>query len=98
MENNTKSDTPIDNEQMNTVHNVSNGYPEKPLEEQKQQPIYRSLMSMALFIAAFYFIFRWDFTYILVLAGVVLIHEIGHYLAMRIFKYNDLSIFFVPLV
>lgn len=74
------------------------GFPEKPIEESKQQSINRSLMSLGLFIGAFYLIFRWDFTYILVLAGVIFIHEIGHYLAMRIFKYKDLGIFFVPLV
>ncbi len=74
------------------------GYPQKPIEETKQQSINRSLMSLGLFIGAFYLIFRWDFTYILVLAGVIFIHEIGHYLAMRIFKYKDLGIFFVPLV
>lgn len=74
------------------------GFPQKPIDETKQQSINRSLMSLGLFIGAFYLIFRWDFTYILVLAGVLFIHEIGHYLAMRIFKYKDLGIFFIPLV
>ncbi len=74
------------------------GYPTKPIEEIKKQSINRSLMSMGLFIAAFYLIFKWDIAYILILAGVIFIHEIGHFLAMRIFKYNDLGIFFVPLI
>ena len=74
------------------------GYPTKPIEETKKQSLNNSLISMGLFIAAFYLIFKWEFTYILVLAGVIFIHEIGHFLAMRIFKYNDLGIFFVPLI
>lgn len=91
----------IDNEsKIDTDEEVEEfvGFPSKPIEETKQQSINRSLISLGLFIGAFYLIFKWDFTYILVLAGVIFIHEIGHYLAMRIFKYKDLGIFFVPLV
>lgn len=73
-------------------------YPPKPHEEVEQQSMNRSLISVGLFIAAFYFIFRWDLTYILVLTGVIFIHEMGHYLAMRMYKYKDLGIFFVPLI
>ena len=73
-------------------------YPTKPIEEIKNNSIKRSAISLIIFIGLFYFILKWDFTYILVLAGVVLIHEIGHFLAMKIFKYNDLGIFFIPLI
>jgi stage IV sporulation protein FB len=73
-------------------------FPDKPIEETKQQSINQTLISMALFIGAFYLIFKWDFKYILVLAGVILIHEMGHYLAMRLFKYSDLGIFFIPIL
>lgn len=74
------------------------GFPSKPIEEIKSQSLQRSFLSMALFIATFYLIFKWDLSYILVLVGVIFIHELGHFLAMRIFKYNDLGIFFVPLI
>lgn len=97
----TNSNNSILNDQSifgNEVNSESINYPPKPIEETKQQSINRSLMSMGMFIGAFYLIFRWDFTFILVLAGVIFIHEIGHYIAMRIFKYNDLGIFFIPLV
>jgi Zn-dependent protease len=77
---------------------VKSIFPDKPLEEIKEQSIKQSVISLVLFIGAFYLIFKWDFTYILVLAGVILLHETGHYLAMRIFKYKDLGIFFIPLL
>ncbi len=83
--------TPIDKE-------AKSIFPEKPLEEIKEQSIKQSVISLVLFIAAFYLIFKWDFTYIMVLAGVLLLHEFGHYLAMRIFKYQDLGILFIPLL
>ncbi|MCU4158363.1 site-2 protease family protein [Carboxylicivirga sp. A043] len=93
-----QTDSSVDSEENYDFEKTVDGYPTKPIEETKKQSINRSLMSMGLFIAAFYLIFKWDITYILVLAGVIFIHEIGHFLAMRIFKYNDLGIFFVPLI
>lgn len=98
MENDTPKEPQIESEQLSIVSNDSNEFPEKPSEELKQQSINRSLISIGLFIAAFYFVFDWDLVYILVLAGVILIHEMGHFIAMKIFKYNDLNIFFVPLI
>lgn len=73
-------------------------FPKKPEEPSKQQSLNRSLVSMLIFIATFYIVFQWEIIYILVLAGVIFIHELGHYLAMRLFKYKDLGIFFVPLL
>lgn len=82
----------------NQSSNEQTEFPEKPTYNEKKQSIKKSIISLILFVAAFYFIFKWDLKYIFVLTGVILIHEIGHFLAMRIFKYNDLSIFFVPLI
>lgn len=73
-------------------------FPPKPEEKIQEQSINRSLLSMGFFILTFYLVFKWELEYILVLAGVLLIHELGHFLAMRIYKYSDLGIFFVPLV
>lgn len=88
----------VDSEKNCDYTDTVDGYPTKPIEETKKQSLNRSLISMGLFIVAFHLIFKWEITYILVLAGVIFIHEIGHFLAMRIFKYNDLGIFFVPLI
>lgn len=73
-------------------------FPDKPTINEKQQSIKKSFLSLAVFIAAFYLILKWDFKYVLVLAAVVLIHELGHFMAMKLFKYKDLSIFFIPLI
>lgn len=74
------------------------GYPPKPKLQQKEQTFHKSLLSMVGFIALFYLLFDWEIQAILVLVGVILIHEMGHFIAMRIFNYKDLSIFFVPLL
>jgi stage IV sporulation protein FB len=73
-------------------------YPPKPQEEPVDRSMGKSAFSFALFIIIFYLVFKWSIAYIFVLAGVLLIHELGHYLAMRFYKYRDLSIFFIPLM
>lgn len=41
---------------------------------------------------------RWSWEFVLILTGVVAFHEAGHYIAMRLFHYKDVRMFFVPLV
>jgi Zn-dependent protease len=95
---NKPTEISLENIEKENSERLKSEYPPKPLEEIKSNSLKSSLISLGLFIGAFYLIFKWDFNYILVLAGVILIHELGHFLAMRIFKYSDLGIFFVPLV
>lgn len=73
-------------------------YPPVPKETPRKQSSQRSIISLLIFIIAFYLFFQWDMFYILVLVGILMIHELGHYLAMRAFNYKDLSIFFIPLI
>jgi len=75
-------------------------YPPKPqpTNQQKGNPFVRFLVSVALFGAAWYFLVSKNIEVIIWIAGILLIHELGHYLAMKAFRYQDLSIFFLPLV
>lgn len=73
-------------------------FPDKPTINEKEQSIKKSVYSLVVFIAAFYLIFKWDFKYVLILTAVIFIHEFGHFIAMKTFKYKDLSIFFMPLI
>ncbi len=52
------------------------------------------LGSLALFVLSFKSMFDWQL--LLILTGVVFFHEIGHFLMMRLYGYQDTSIFFVP--
>ena len=40
---------------------------------------------------------RWDWEYVLLLLPILLVHETGHWLAMRLFGYRNLRMFFIPL-
>ncbi len=56
-----------------------------------------SVVSLFIYLLAGYLIFRnvWVIGIILL---VIFIHETGHLLAMRYFKYTDTGIFFIPLI
>ena len=57
----------------------------------------RSLVSLALYLALGIYIFkRWEI--LLLITAIVMIHELGHFFAMKYFRYKDLGIFFIPLL
>ena len=73
-------------------------YPPKYRKEEQSSNIWiRSFISLALYLALGYYIFkRWEI--LLLITAIVMIHELGHFFAMKFFKYNDLGIFFIPLL
>ncbi|MGH8022018.1 MAG: site-2 protease family protein, partial [Limisphaerales bacterium] len=52
------------------------------------------VVSLVLFIGAG--MRRWSMSYLAILVGVVFVHELGHYLAMRRFNYRNVRMFFIP--
>lgn len=58
---------------------------------------FRSIISLALYLALGYYIFKqWEI--LLLITAIVMIHELGHFFAMKFFRYKDLGIFFIPLL
>ena len=74
--------------------------PKPPADEPKSRVNIwtRSIGSLLLYLAIGYYFFNQNWTLVLVLTGVVVFHELGHFLAMKYYKYTDLGIFFIPLV
>lgn len=92
---------PVYNENFEAVHLDSiETYPTKPLpdSQSKGSSTLRFIVSVLLFVGFYYFFVSKNLEVITWLAVIVLFHELGHYFAMKIFKYEDLSIFFIPLV
>jgi stage IV sporulation protein FB len=74
--------------------------PKPELEEPKTKMNVwlRSLGSLALFLVVGYFFFRHNWIWVMVLTAVVVFHELGHFFAMKFYKYQELGIFFIPLM
>ena len=58
--------------------------------------IFIGILSFVLFLASGGL--RWNWRFAGLLAGVVLFHELGHFVAMRSFGYRNLRMFFIPLL
>jgi len=57
----------------------------------------RSFTSLALYLILGYYIFP-SYTMLLLVTAIVVIHEMGHFIAMKAYRYNELGIFFIPLL
>ena len=71
-------------------------YPPKYKKQNQPQNVWmKSIISLALYLALGYYIFKqWEI--LLLITAIVMIHELGHFFAMKFFKYGDLGIFFIP--
>ncbi len=85
----------IDSEQ--TPENEPVILPKPILQADKNNWIRKSLISMAIYAVLFYYITEGDVIYIAAVLLALLIHEFGHFLAMKAFKYNDIKMFVLPL-
>jgi len=84
---------PTESEQ--TIDNV---LPKPILEEDKKNWMRKSLISLIIYAVLFYGIFDSSISYMAALLVVLLIHELGHFFAMKLFNYNNVKLFFIPLL
>ena len=75
-------------------------YPPKPeLIEQKQKSNPSlTFFSLVLFVLAFMLVFGDEINFIIYLLIVLLIHEFGHFMAMKFFGYKNVRMMFIPLM
>jgi len=72
-----------------------------PPKYQKQEPPtnvwLKSFTSLALYLILGYYIFP-SYKMLLLITAIVVVHELGHFLAMKYYRYSELGIFFIPLL
>lgn len=75
-------------------------YPQKPelIERKSERKTGLTFFSMVLFALAFVLIGSRDFLFIFFVILVLFIHEIGHFLLMKLYQYKNVKILFVPLM
>jgi Zn-dependent protease len=80
--------------------NPSDWYAPKPvLEKVKVQSNWGlTLFSVLLFALSFLYIFSDELDFVFYLVTVLFLHEMGHYLLMKQFKYEDMRMLFIPLM
>ena len=77
-----------------------NLYPSKPkLKEKEEKKNWSATaFSLVLFIASFLLLFSDNIPFLVFLVVVLFIHEMGHFLFMKLFKYKNVKMLFVPLM
>lgn len=73
-------------------------FPSKPVIDPAKEAISRSILSLVIFVYFYYTFVSKDWFFIVALVGVLLIHELGHFIAMKAFGYVDVRMFFVPMI
>ena len=73
-------------------------YPPKYKKQDQPSNVWlRSITSLALYLILGYYIFP-SYKMLLLITAIVVIHELGHFLAMKYYRYSELGIFFIPLL
>ena len=75
-------------------------YPEKPILPKKDNKSgwRMTLLSLLLFVGSFLIIFSDRIQFLISLVVVLFIHEMGHFIFMKFFKYKEVKMMFVPLM
>lgn len=78
---------------------MENDYPPKPpLPKEAKPSTNRALLSLFLFVLVFFLLFGQDLRFLIVMIGVLAIHELGHFIAMQKMGFKDMQMFFVPVL
>jgi len=86
------------NKELSTPIEASTVYPPKFQKPEQTTNIWlRSFASLALYLILGYYIFP-SYKMLLLITAIVMFHELGHFFAMKYFRYSDLGIFFIPLL
>jgi len=92
-----ETNDPLNEEQLSSVESPIVYPPKFTKEEQPANVWMKSIISLALYLVLGYYIFH-SFTMLLLITAIVMFHELGHFFAMKYFRYNELGIFFIPLL
>ncbi len=68
--------------------------------ETKQTQLLSKLLLLGVSIVAFLAVGRamWDWSFVAMIIPILLIHELGHLIAMKIFGYKNVNMFFIPFL
>jgi stage IV sporulation protein FB len=72
--------------------------PKPILEQDKKNWVRKSIISLAIYAFFFYLIFDKDLIYIAAVLVVLMIHEMGHFFAMKAFNYTNVKLFVLPML
>lgn len=82
---------------MSEMNNTNHGKPALP-EKGDNNSFMKTFLSVILFAVLFYYFISSNILLIGLIVLVLFVHEIGHYLMMKRYKYENMSMIFVPFL
>ncbi|MCD6017918.1 MAG: peptidase [Bacteroidetes bacterium] len=79
-------------------HRTQAVLPKPVLIQDKKNWVRRSIISLLIYAFLFYTVFDQDIIYIAAVLVVLMIHELGHFFAMKAYHYNDVKLFVLPML
>lgn len=75
-------------------------YPPKPelIEPKAKGNLALTIFSIVLFVMTFLFVFTDEVNFVFHLLIVLLVHELGHFAMMKLFRYDNVRMLFIPLM
>ncbi|MFN5147779.1 MAG: site-2 protease family protein [Flavobacteriia bacterium] len=75
-------------------------YPPKPelIEPKAKGSLALTIFSIVLFVMTFLFVFTDEVNFVFHLLIVLLVHELGHFAIMKLFKYDNVRMLFIPMM
>lgn len=80
------------------MQETDNKKPEFEFAESGWLRFVRPAVSLLVYALVYFFVFRNHPVWIFIITGIVLLHETGHFLAMKYFGYRDVQMFFIPFL
>ncbi len=68
------------------------------IDEKQNNGLSLTIFSMTLFVLFFIVIIDNDISFVMSILIVLIIHELGHFIAMKLFKYKNVKMLFIPLM
>ncbi|BDD05169.1 site-2 protease family protein [Aureibacter tunicatorum] len=84
--------------EINGSEAIDQTYPSKPKVSSGKNQFSTSIISAVIYLASAHFILNWDLGFILKVTGVLVLHELGHFMTMKLYKYKNLKMLFLPML
>lgn len=82
-------------------NNFDSIYPPKPFLEKEtkvRKPLPATVISIVLFAMTFLLFFGSNYVFLAEILGVLIVHELGHFAMMKLYKYQNVRMLFVPFM
>lgn len=75
-------------------------FPSKPelISQDRKSQLVKFGLSVLLFVAVFFSVLQENFLFVCEIVGILLFHELGHFIAIKLYGYKSVNMMFIPFI